>query len=59
MKCPMSFACSDERGALSECDERCAWLIENQAGNCACAIAFLASKEAFGYAVKNIIERGA
>ena len=59
MKCPMSFANPDERGAWSDCDERCAWLIESKNGTYACAIAFLASKEAFGYAVKNIVDRGA
>lgn len=46
MKCPMSFANPDERGAWSDCDERCAWLMEQDSKpNKVCAIAIIAASE--------------
>lgn len=58
MKCPMTFGdpCNDRD---EECREDCAWLIEIQSGTYACAIAFNASREVWGYAVKNTMERDA
>lgn len=40
MKCPMSFANRDERGAWSDCDQECAWLV-TQYGRHFCAVAVL------------------
>lgn len=41
MKCPMSFANPDERGAWSDCDQECAWLVTKSRRH-VCAIALLA-----------------
>lgn len=38
MKCQISFACSDERGAWNECDHRCALAFQCN-GKLSCALA--------------------
>lgn len=46
MKCPISFANPDERGVWSDCDPRCAWLMEYGPRRAkVCAVAVLAASE--------------
>lgn len=47
MKCPMSFANPDERGARSDCDPECAWRLTytyDEGPAHVCAIAAMSAK---------------
>ena len=48
MKCPMTFGVTCEDRA-EECRKNCAWLMENDNGNKACAIAVIAAGYGMAY----------